>query len=132
MVWLIQCCNSTIRYTSDQTSLLCILCHKTQGCICLILYVEDIITTDSDHRGILQEKHHLSSLSGGGKKPWKTLILYGNWCGSIQGWYSPFTKYVTEIHEGIGFLDAKPIDTATDPSVKLPLDHGNPLLELGR
>lgn len=32
-----------------------------QGCIYLIMYVDDIVITDSDQQGILQLKQHLSN-----------------------------------------------------------------------
>lgn len=34
--------------------------HTTQGCIYLIVYVDDIVISGSDHRGILQVKEHLA------------------------------------------------------------------------
>lgn len=34
-------------------------CHSTQGSIYLIVYVDDIVITNSDHHGLIQVKHHL-------------------------------------------------------------------------
>jgi len=33
--------------------------HSSAGCIYLVVYVDDIVLTDSDHHGISQVKQHL-------------------------------------------------------------------------
>ncbi|RVX13112.1 Retrovirus-related Pol polyprotein from transposon RE1 [Vitis vinifera] len=88
--------------------------HNSLGqCIYLVVYVDDIVITDSDQDGIQKLKQHLFT-------HFQTKDL-----GKLK-------KYALDILEETGMLDCKPVDTPMDPNVKLEPGQGEPLGDPGR
>ena len=106
--------------------------HLAQGCVYLIVYVDDIVITGSDEPGILQLKQHLSN-------QFQTKDLGKLWyflgievAQSKDGLVISQRKYAMDILEETSFLNTKPADTPMDPSVKLLPNQGEPLSDSGR
>ena len=99
--------------------------HTSSGqCIYLIVYVDDIVITDSDQDGIQKLKHHLfnhfQTKDLGKLKYFLGIkIAQSNYCVVMSQ-----RKYVLDILEETGMLDCKPVDTPMDPNVKLVLGQG--------
>jgi hypothetical protein len=92
--------------------------HSSQGCIYLVVYVDDITITGRDHRGILQLKQHFSH-----EFQTKDLAKLRYFLGievaqSKDGILISQRKYVMDILEETCLLNAKPVDTPIDPNVK--------------
>ena len=106
--------------------------HSAQGCIYLIVYVDDIVIIGSDHHGIIQIKQHL-----GHHFQTKDLSKLRYFLGievaqSKDGIVISQRKYAMDILEEIGMLNAKPVDTPMDPNTKLLPNQGEPLSDPGR
>ncbi|XP_058764751.1 uncharacterized mitochondrial protein AtMg00810-like [Vicia villosa] len=106
--------------------------HSAQGCIYLIVYVDDIVITGSDHQGILQLRQHLSNqfqTKDLGKLRYFLRIKVAQ---SKDGLVISQREYAMDILQETGLLNAKPADTPMDPSVKLLPNQGEPLSDPGR
>ena len=106
--------------------------HSTQGCIYLIVYVDDIVITGSDQQGILQLKQHLSHQFQTKDLGKLRYFLGIEVAQSKDGLVISQRKYAMDILEETGLLNAKPVDTPMDPNVKLLPNHGEPFLDSGR
>ena len=107
--------------------------HRSSGeCIYLIVYVDNIVITDSDQDGIRKLKQHLFN-----HYPTKDLGKLKYFLGieiaqSHFGVVMSQRKYVLDILVEIGMLDCKLVDTHMDPNFKLVPGQGEPLRDLGR
>ncbi|RVW35066.1 Retrovirus-related Pol polyprotein from transposon RE1 [Vitis vinifera] len=107
--------------------------HNSSGqCIYLIVYVDDIVITGSDHNGIHKLKQHLFThfqTKDLGKLKYFLGIEIAQ---SSSGVVLSQRKYALDILEETGMLDCKSVDTPMDPNVKLILGQGEPLGDPGR
>ena len=107
--------------------------HTSTGqCIYLIVYVDDIVITSSDHDGIQKLKQHLFShfqTKDLGKLKYFLSIEVAQFNSGV---IISQRKYTLDILENTGMLDYKPVNTSMDPNVKLVLGQGEPLQDPGR
>ena len=108
--------------------------HHTSSkqCIYLIVYVDDIVITSSDHYGIRKLKQHLFS-----HFQTKDLRKLKYFLGIEITQSNPNVvmsqrKYVLDILEETGMLDCKSIDAPMDPNVKFIPKQGELLRDPGR
>ena len=118
------------RSTSDHS----VFYHHTSlgQCIYPIVYVDDIVITNSDHDGIRKLKQYLFShfqTKDFGKLKYFLGIEIAQ---SNFGVVMSQRKYVLDILEETGMLDCKPVDTPMDPNVKLVPGQNEPLRDPGR
>jgi hypothetical protein len=106
--------------------------HSVQGCIYLIVYVDDIVITGSDQQGILQLKQYLSNQFQTKDLGKLRYFLGIEVAQSKDGIVISQRKYAMDILEETGLLNAKPVDTPMDPNVKLLPNQGEPLSDSGR
>ncbi|GAU27876.1 hypothetical protein TSUD_159700 [Trifolium subterraneum] len=106
--------------------------HSVQGCIYLIVYVDDIVITGSDQQGILQLKQYLSNQFQTKDLGKLRYFLGIEVAQSTDGIVISQRKYAMDILEETGLLNAKPVDTPMDPNVKLLPNQGEPLSDSGR
>ena len=106
-----------IRNTADHS----VFYHHTSTgqCIYLIVYVDDIIITSSDHNGIQKLKQHLfnhfQTKDLGKLKYFLGIkVAQSNFVVVISQ-----RKYTLDILADTSMLDYKPIDTPMHPNVKL-------------
>jgi hypothetical protein len=98
--------------------------QSKRGKIVLIVYVDDIIITGDDQKGIdelkqfLQRQFHTKDL---GKLRYFLGIEVAR---SKDGISLSQRKYALDILEETGLLGAKPVETPMDPNVKLCVDQG--------
>nr|KYP76939.1 Copia protein [Cajanus cajan] len=100
--------------------------HSTAGCIYLIVYVDDIVLTGSDHHGISQIKQHLChhfQTKDLGKLRYFLGIEVAQ---STNGIVISQRKYALDILEETGLMNSKPVDTPMDPNAKLLPSQGEP------
>ena len=104
------------RSTSDHS----VFYHHTSSeeCIYLIVYVDDIVITRSDHNGIRKLKHLLYHIQTKDLRKLKYFLRI-EITQSNSGVVMSQRKYVLDILEEIGMLDCKPVDTHMDLNVKL-------------
>ena len=105
---------------------------SSKQCIYLIVYVDNIVITCSDHDGIRKLKQHLFShfqTKDLGKLKYFLGIKIAQ---SKSDVVKSQRKYVLDILEKTGMLDCKPVDTSMDPNVKLVPRQGEPLRDPGR
>ena len=112
------------RSTSDHS----VFYHHTSSrqCIYLIVYVNDIVITNSDQDGIWKLKQHLFShfqTKDLGKLKYFMGIEIAQ---SKSGVVMSQRKYVLDILEETSML-YKPVDTPMNPNVKLVPGQGEPL-----
>ena len=107
--------------------------HSSTGkCTYFIVYVDDIVITDTDQDGIQKLKQHLFS-----HFQTKDLGKLKYFLG-IEVAQSNFEvvisqrKYTLNILTDTGMLDCKPVDTLMDPNVKLVPSQGELLRDSGR
>ena len=118
------------RSTSDHS----VFYHHTSSeqCIYLIVYVDDIVITGSDHDGIRNLKQHLFShfqTKDLGKLKYFFEIEIAQSNSSVV---MSQRKYVLDIWEETNMLDCKPVDTPIDLNVKLVSGQGEPLRDQRR
>lgn len=90
--------------------------HSAQGCIHLIVYVNDIVITINDHYGIFEIKQHLCHHFLD-QRSWQSLVLLGiKMPQSKDGMVISQKKDIQEIC----LLNAKPVNNPLDPYAKLP------------
>ncbi|KAK2437071.1 putative mitochondrial protein [Trifolium repens] len=106
--------------------------HSVQGCIYLIVYVDDIVITGSDQQGILKLKQYLSNQFQTKDLGKLRYFLGIEVAQSKDGIVISQRKYAMDILEETGLLNAKPVDTPMDPNVKLLPNQGEPLSDSGR
>ncbi|KAK2377577.1 putative mitochondrial protein [Trifolium repens] len=106
--------------------------HSVQGCIYLIVYVDDIVITGSDQQGILQLKQYLSNQFQTKDLGKLRYFLGIEVAQSKDGIVISQRKYAMDILEETGLLNAKPVDTPMDPNIKLLPNQGEPLSDSGR
>ena len=102
--------------------------HISSGeCIYLIVYVDDIVITDSDHDGIWRVKqhpfNHFHTKDLGKLKYFLGIEIAQSNFGVVMSQ----KKYVLDILEEIGILDYMLVDTPMDLNVKLVPGQGEPL-----
>ncbi|RVW93037.1 Retrovirus-related Pol polyprotein from transposon RE1 [Vitis vinifera] len=95
--------------------------------IYLVVYVDDIIITGSDQRGIQRLKQHLFNHFQTKELGKLKYFLGLEIAQSTSGVVMSQRKYALNILEEIGMLECKPVDTPMDPNVKLVLGQGEPL-----
>ena len=107
--------------------------HNSSGqCIYLVVYVDDIVITDSDQDGIQKLKQHLF-IHFQTKELRKLKYFLGiEIAQSSYGVVLSQWKYALDILEETGMLDCKPVDTSMVPNVKLVPRQGESLGDLGR
>ncbi|RVW74296.1 Retrovirus-related Pol polyprotein from transposon RE2 [Vitis vinifera] len=101
-------------------------------CIYLVVYVDDIVITSSDHDSIQKLKQHLFThfqTKDLGKLKYFLGIEIAQ---SNSGVVLSQRKYALDILEETGMLDCKPVDTPMDSNVKLVPGQGEPLGDPGR
>nr|KYP62842.1 Retrovirus-related Pol polyprotein from transposon TNT 1-94 [Cajanus cajan] len=93
--------------------------HSTVGCIYLIVYVDDIVLTGSDHHGISQIKqhpcHHFQTKDLGKLRYFLGIEV----AQSKNGIVISQRKYALDILKETGLMSSKPVDTPMDPNAKL-------------
>ena len=119
-----------IRSTSDHS----IFYHhtSTRQCIYLIVYVDDIVITGSDHDGIQKLKQHIFShfqTKNLGKLKYFLGIEVAQFNSGVV---ISQRKYTLDILTTTSILDCKPVDTPMDMNVKLVPSQGEPLRDLKR
>ena len=93
--------------------------HSSAGCIFLVIYVDDIVLTGSDHHGISQVKQHLCQHFQT-KDLGKLIYFLGiEVAQSNTSIVISQRKYALDILEEIGLMRLKSIYTPMDPNVKL-------------
>ena len=100
---------------------------SSEQCIYLIVYVDNIVITGSDHDGIRKLKQHLFShfqTKDLGKLKYFMGIETAQSNSSVV---MSQRKYVLDILEEIGMLNYKPVDIPMDPNVKFVPEQGEPL-----
>ena len=98
-----------------------------RGKVLLIVYVDDIIITGDDQKGIEELKNFLR-LQFHTKDLGKLRYFLGiEVARSKDGISLSQRKYVLDILEETGLLGSKPVDTPIDPNVQLCVDQGEPL-----
>ena len=107
-------------------------CTSSRQCIYLIVYMNDVVITDSDQEGIRKLKQHLFS-----HFQTKDLGKLKSFMGieiaqSNSGVVMSQRKYVLDILKETSMLDCKPINTLIDPNVNLVPRQGKPLRDPGR
>ncbi|RVW70033.1 Retrovirus-related Pol polyprotein from transposon RE2 [Vitis vinifera] len=115
-----------------QTILFSIIITLRGQCIYLVVYVDDIVITDSDQNGIQKLKQHFFThfqTKDLGKLKYFLGIEIAQ---SSSGVVLSQRKYALDILEETGMLDCKSVDTPMDPNVKLILRQGEPLGDPGR
>jgi len=101
--------------------------HSSVGCIYVVVYVDDIVLTGSDHHDISQVKQHLCQHFQT-KDLDKLKYFLGIEVGqSSTGIVISQRKYALDILEEIGLMNSKSVDTLMDPNVKLLPNQGEPL-----
>ena len=99
--------------------------HSSVGCIYLIVYIDDILLTDSDHNGISQVKQHFCQHFQT-KDLGKLIYFLGiEVAQSNTGIVISQRKYALDILEEIGLMNSKSVDTPMDPNVKLLPNRGS-------
>jgi len=94
--------------------------HSSAGCVYFIVYVDDIILTDSDNNGISQMKQHLC-----GHFQTKDLGKLRYFLGievaqsDKYGIVISQRKYALDILEETGLMNSKSVETPMNPNTKL-------------
>jgi len=101
--------------------------HSSVGCIYVVLYVDDIVLTGSDHHGISQVKQHLCQHFQTKDLGKLRYFLGIEVAQSSTGIVISQRKYAFDILEEIGLMNSKSVDTPMDPNVKLLPNQGEPL-----
>ncbi|RVX02403.1 Retrovirus-related Pol polyprotein from transposon RE1 [Vitis vinifera] len=125
---------------SGESGLVCRLRRSLYGlkqspssmCIYLVVYVDDIVITDSNQDGIQKLKQHLFTHFQTKDLEKLKYFLGIEIAQSSSGVVLSQRKYALDILEEIGMLDCKPVDTPMDPNVKLVPGQGEPLGDPGR
>jgi len=116
--------------THSETNHSVFYCHSSVGCIYLVVYVDDIVLTGSDHHGISQVKQHLCQ-NFQTKDLGKLRYFLGiEVARSNTGIVISQRKYALDILEEIGLMNSKSVDTPMDPNIKLLPNQGEPLSDL--
>jgi len=101
--------------------------HSSVGCIYLIVYVDDIVLTGSDHHGISQVKQHLCQHFQTKNLSKLRYFLGIEVAQCNTGIVISQRKYALDILEEIGLINLKFVDTLVYPNVKLLPNQGEPL-----
>ena len=101
--------------------------HSSAGCIYLVVYVDDIVLTGSDHHGISQVKQHLCQHFQTKDLGKLRYFLGIEVAQSNTGIVISQRKYALDILEEIGLMNSKSVDTPMDPNVKLLPNQWEPL-----
>ena len=101
-------------------------------CIYLIVYVDDIVITSSDHDGIQKFKQHLFNHFQTKDLEKLKYFLGVEVTQSNSEVVISQRKYTLDILADTGMLDYKLVDTPMDLNVKLVPSQGEPLRDLGR
>jgi len=97
-------------------------CHSSVGSFYLVVYVDHIVLTSSDHNDISQVKQHLCQ-NFQTKNLGKLRYFLGiEVAQSNTGIVISQRKYAFDILEEIGLMNSKSVDTPMDPNVKLLLN----------
>jgi len=100
--------------------------HSNAGCIYLVIYVDDIVLTDSDHHDISQLKQHIChyfQTKDLGKLRYFSGIEVAQ---SNHGIVISHRKYALDLLEETRLLNSKSVETPMDPNVKLLPSQGEP------
>ena len=103
--------------------------HSSVGCIYLVVYVDDIVLTSSDHHGISQIKQHFCQYFQTKDLAKLRYFLGIEVAQSNTGIVSAQRKYALDILEEIGLMNSKSVDTPMNPNIKLLPNQGEPLLD---
>ena len=98
--------------------------HSSGECIYLVVYVDDIVFTISDHHDISQVKQHLCQHFHTKDLGKLKYFLRIDVAQSNTGVVISQRKYSLDILEEIGLMNSKSIDTPMDPNVKLLPNQG--------
>jgi len=104
--------------------------HSSVGCIYLVVYVDDIVITGSDHHGISQVKQHLCQHFQTRDLGKLRYFLGIEVAQSNTGIVISQRKYALDILEEIGLMNSKSVDTPMDPNVKLLPNQRDPLSDI--
>jgi len=93
--------------------------HSNAGCIYLVVYVDDIVLTGSDHHGIAQLKehsyHHFQTKDLGKLRYFLGIEV----AQSNHGIVISQRKYALDLLEETGLLNSKFVETPMNPNAKL-------------
>jgi len=104
--------------------------HSSAGCIYLVVYLDDIVLTGSDHHGISQVKQHLYQHFQTKDLGKLRYFLGIEVAQSNTGIVISQRKYALDILEEMGLMNSKFVDTPMDPNVKLLPNQGEPLSDM--
>jgi len=93
--------------------------HSNAGCIYLVVYVDDIVLTGSDHHGISQLKQHIChnfQTKDLGKLRYFLRIEVAQ---SNNGIVISQIKYALDLLKETRLMNSKSVDTPMDPNAKL-------------
>ena len=93
--------------------------NSSRQCIYLVVYVDNIVITDSDQNGIQKLKQHLFTYFQTKDMGKLKYFLGIEIAQSSFGVALSQRKYALDILEETGMLDCKPVNTPMDPNVKL-------------
>ncbi|XP_045789477.1 uncharacterized mitochondrial protein AtMg00810-like [Trifolium pratense] len=105
---------------------------STNQCIYLVVYVDDIVITRDDQRGICDLKQHLFQHFQTKDLGRLKYFLGIEVAQSKSGIAISRRKYALDILEETGVLNCKPIDTPMDPNTKLMPNQGESFSDPGR
>ena len=97
------------------------------GCIYLIVYVDDIVLTGSDHHGISELKQHICHHFQTKDLDKLRYFLGIEVAQSNNSIFISKRKYTLDLLEEIGLMNSKHVDTPMDPNAKLLPSQGEPL-----
>ena len=98
--------------------------HIDSGCILLIVYVDDIVITESDAQGISSLKEFFQASFQTKDLGQLKYFLGIELAYSRKGIFLSQRKYVPDLLTDTGLLGAKSCETPMDPNVKLVVDEG--------
>jgi len=101
--------------------------HSNAGCIYLVVYVDDIVLTGSDHHDISKLKHHICHHFQTKDLSKLRYFLGIEVAQSNHGIVITQRKYVLDLLEETELLNSKSVETPIDPNIKLLPSQGEPL-----
>jgi len=104
--------------------------HSSAGCIYIVVYIDEIVLTGSDHHDISQVKQHICQHFQT-KDLSKLIYFLGiEVAQSNTDIVISQRKYALNILKEIGLMNSKSVDTPMDPNVKLLPNQREPLSDL--
>jgi len=103
--------------------------HSSAGCVCLIVYVDDIILTGSDNHGISQMKHLYDYFQTNDLGKLRYFLGIEVAQSDKDGIVISQRNYAIDILEKTGLVSSKFVDTPMDHNTKLQPNQGEPIFD---